>query len=469
MNMPIPGWLIASIAILLTCARAPAQTDPPQKEEVPPNKLALTPQAAPEPALKYLLLPPLIDQRPGNAAVHYGKIKSEQNTFFTSKEILKLVDAAQTVPLSQLKEDSTYDQLINLGPIFSNMQRGARSSMVDWQLPLREAFFTELLLPEVQESRQFVRILYGRARVQIARGDFDGAVETIQTGMAMGRHVGDGPTLINGLVGLVSIDMMLFALQEMIAQPGAPNMYWALSEFPYPLVDVGRELEAERYLLYFTEEAWLHPEKLEGDESFWRRELNRLWSYVSDRRSDKSAAAADPRLSLFVVSGYADAKQRLIARGFKTNEVESMPVAKVIMLDALHQYNCNVHDSMCKTRQALVEPSRLAELRKETGLRYPEALPISHNLGVGTLGSVAQAILRVERHRAAIQVVEALRLTAAETGKLPDRLQNVTSVHLPVDPTTGLPFQYELTGETAVLSSPAPEFKLTLSLNTQAK
>lgn len=465
--------LVTGIVLFLLWMKvASAQiVEPPQKTEVPPTTLRLTPCAAPQPKLKYLLLPTIIDQQPGNAAVHYGKVKSEQNYFFTAKEVADAIESAQNVPLSALKDDHSFDQLVNLGPIFNNMQRGARSSYVDWQLPLRDAFFTELLLPEVQESRQFVRILHGRARVQIARGDFDGAVETIQTGMALGRHVGDGPTLINGLVGLVAMDTMLSAVQEMIIQPGAPNMYWALAELPSPLVDMHRGLEAERYMLYFTEEGWRHPEKLEGDEHFWRRELVRLWSYVSENRFDKAAATSDPKLSLYVIRGYAEAKQRLVARGIKADEVEAMPVSKVIMLDALHQYNCNVQEAMCRTRQALAEPSRLPELRRENSLTYPESLPISQNLGVATLNSVAQAVLRIERHRAAIQVVEALRLHAAQTGKLPDRLNTVTAVHLPVDPATGSAFAYERTDDAAILSSSTvvPELRLNLSLTPTSK
>ncbi len=86
--------------------------------------------------------------------------------------------------------------------------------------------------------------------------------------------------------------------------------------------------------------------------------------------------------------------------------------------------------------QALDDPSRLSELRLENANRFPESLPIGERLGVATLHSIVHSILMTERHRAALQVVEALRMVAAETGKLPERLQDVTSVSIPLDPST---------------------------------
>lgn len=459
---------LTSIAIVPRALSAQDLSLAVNKPQVPPTKLLLTLRAAPEPALRYLLLPDLIDRLPGNAAVHYGKIKSEQNHFFTSPEIAKMIASAQEVPLTQLKDDPTYDQLVNLGPIFSNMQRGARSAMADWQLPLREVHFTNLLLPEVQESRQFIRILYGRARLQIARGDFDGAIETMQTGIAMGKHIAEGPTLINALVGYNAIETMLDAAHELIAQPDAPNLYWALADLPSPLIDIRKGLSGERYMLYFTEKGWLHPEELQGDEHFWGRELDRLWGYLFDERSNKPR---DNTLRLYVIKGYPLAKQRLAARGFNSADIETMPVAKVIMLDALHQYNCNVDAMITRTCQALAEPSRLSELRIENSTSFPEPLPIGERLGVSTLHSVVHSILLTERHRAALQVIEALRMTAAETGKLPERLQDVTSVNIPVDPSTGQMFDYQRAADTAILSSGKliPELKLELSLRTVSK
>ncbi len=122
--------------------------DKAARPAVPPAKLELTPMGAPEPALKYLLEVPAIDKRPGNAAVHYGKIKAEQTAFFASKETSKLILSAMEAPLSELKDGGQYDVLMNLGPIYKNMRAGARSQYVDWQLPCAKCSFRRSCCPK---------------------------------------------------------------------------------------------------------------------------------------------------------------------------------------------------------------------------------------------------------------------------------------------------------------------------------
>ena len=69
------------------------------------TQLTLTPAMSPLPAMRYELLPKAIDRVPGNAVVHYGKVKSEQNIFFSSKEISDIIQAAEEKPLSELKSE----------------------------------------------------------------------------------------------------------------------------------------------------------------------------------------------------------------------------------------------------------------------------------------------------------------------------------------------------------------------------
>lgn len=59
---------------------------------------------------------------------------------------------------------------------------------------------------------------------------------------------------------------------------------------------------------------------------------------------------------------------------------------------------------------------------------------------------------RLDRHLAALQCIEAIRLyAAAHNGKFPDRLNDITNVIVPVDPATDKPFDYSRTDSRAVL------------------
>ena len=63
---------------------------------------------------------------------------------------------------------------------------------------------------------------------------------------------------------------------------------------------------------------------------------------------------------------------------------------------------------------------------------------------------------RVDRRLALLQVVEALRIYAADEGKLPDGLEDIHAVPIPIDPVTGKAFQYTLEGNRVILYAPPP-------------
>ena len=65
-------------------------TAPPDEgPSAPPVQIVLYP-AAPQPALKYQLLPPIYERRPGNAAVWWNRLPAERTVFliaFTRKAV----------------------------------------------------------------------------------------------------------------------------------------------------------------------------------------------------------------------------------------------------------------------------------------------------------------------------------------------------------------------------------------------
>jgi hypothetical protein len=76
------------------------------------------------------------------------------------------------------------------------------------------------------------------------------------------------------------------------------------------------------------------------------------------------------------------------------------------------------------------------------------------------LPAVAKAMAapnRLERKFALLRTIEAVRMhAAANRGQLPERLDQVTVVPVPLDPGTGKPFEYSREGATATLSSRIP-------------
>src|SRR4029077_20123112 len=116
----------------------------------------------------------------------------------------------------------------------------------DWDLDRRiDAEGIGVLLPEVQKLRELARLLSLRCRLYLVEGKIDAALRDVQTGFALSRHAGNGSTLIQSLVGMAIFQVFANRLEQIIATPKSPNMYWALTALPRPLFDMRHALEGE--------------------------------------------------------------------------------------------------------------------------------------------------------------------------------------------------------------------------------
>jgi hypothetical protein len=241
--------LLACLPVLLAVAGAGTAQAPSEPE---PTRLTLRPAAAPAPALKYVLLPEVQDQTPGNAALDYYRAFSpEWWGHIRRPDVWEKVAAAPQAPLAELRRGDL--NWLRDSTMLREVDRAARRAHVDWEMTerLRRDGYG-VLMPDVQALRQVGTLLAVRARLEMAAGDFDRAVYTLQTGLALARHVGDAPSLIQALVGLAVADAMLTQLEELLQQPGAPNLYWALTDLPRPFADLRRGLQGEKLSLLGT-------------------------------------------------------------------------------------------------------------------------------------------------------------------------------------------------------------------------
>jgi len=429
----------------------------PEEDEVPTVKLVLHPAAEPRPALKYLLLPPVIDRRPGNAAVLYGKVTAEQQQFFGDKELWEKIVKWIDTPLKSFPKEEARGPLSG-GP-FKFLDRAARCEYVDWQLPLREEPFYQILLPELQQTRQFGRMLAAKARLHVAEGEFDKAVHTLQTGYALGRHVGQGQTLINGLIGMAISRMMCKQVETLIQHPGAPNLYWALTNLPDPLVDMRPGIETEWAMIYLSYPELRNLKDQDYTPEQWRTRLNKITTDIMSLTGDAPGIRSELLTAALALKGYPMAKQALIDQGFKPDEVEAMPVPKVVLLHTMRTYE-ELRDDLFKWFAVPYYQAQEGMDKAEGNLRdgrRREVIPFASIL-LPAIKAAHFAGARDERSIAVLRVVEAIRLYGAtHDGNLPDTLSDIAEVPIPIDPTTGEPFVYQRTGKTAVLESPGGE------------
>lgn len=223
--------------------------DAPARLLAQPIELSVSPAEQSSPALRYRLLPISSELNPGDAAPIYLRLRHEINDA-AWKQIEEKHDAWNSLPLERVPISEArrfVDQWVSTTQL---LRIGTRRQFCDWSYPIAEQRLNmiEMLLPDCQSMRQLSRLLRVKARVETAEHSYDQALDTIQTGLVFGRHVSSGPFVINNLTGIAICSVMLERLEELISQPGVPNLYWALTALPQPLVSMREALETEQRL-----------------------------------------------------------------------------------------------------------------------------------------------------------------------------------------------------------------------------
>jgi hypothetical protein len=449
------GELTCLVVLFAAVAGATAQA--PAEGE--PSKLTLSPAAAPSPALKYVLLPELDDQTPGNAALEYYRAFSPESWgHIRQPKTWETITNALQLPL----KDFPHKDLgwLETNHMLRQVDRASRREYVDWGMAerlRREGY--GILMPDVQSLRNIATLLAVRSRLQIAEGRYDKALYTLQTGLALAWHAGDGVTLIQDLVGMAIAQLMIAQLEELIQQPGAPNLYWALTELPRPFFDLRKALQGEKLALYATipELRGLETGRLTLEQQ--QRLLQAIGGGVDAVMYGRKPSWSNRLMgTALVLRNYPEAKKALIAEGRKREEVEALPTLQVVLIHSLHQYR-RLQDDLFKGYGLPYGEARprmeQADKRIRQARNRLEGMPFIDYLPA--IRQVVAASVRLERRVAALRCVEAIRLyAAAHDGKPPATLDALTEVPVPSDPMTGKAFTYRVSGDRAMLSAPPP-------------
>ena len=268
---------------------------------------------------------------------------------------------------------------------------------------------------------------------------------------AISRHLGEHPTLIGDLVGIAISSLAIGGLDEMLEQPGCPNLYWALTNLPSPLISLDKGMEGERVML-----SWVFRD-LDDDAPMSKDQLD---TFVAEMEKMLGMAVGKPdehRVRAWLDARTKDeavvgaARRRLVAYGLPEERLARFPLDQVILLDEQRDLEVRFDDYVKTLNFPAWQAESLApkvESKKPSDLLADALLPALH--------AVRHAQARVDQRIALLRHIEALRLYSAEhDGTFPAKLSDV-SVPLPLDPFTGKPFRYEVTGDTAHLRGSPP-------------
>jgi hypothetical protein len=454
---------VSACLVLPLVLLVPARAE--ERKPGDPIPLVVSAAAAPTPSLKYHLLPADRDQTDGNAATLYYRswaILAENREFFKDLSEPHWYEWLDT-PLADLPLQEMEGKLA-LGKImFLEIELAARCRRCDWQLEGRPEGFG-LLLPEVQKFRAVGSMIASRARYHIARGNWEEALRSFRAGFGLARDLGRGPTFIHVLVGMAIGHVLCKQLEEFVQQPGAPNLYWALALLPRSFGDMRPAMREEHTMLERMFPMLKHLEDGPMSNAQVQAELLRLRARLDDFGLRRPSRAEQLAQAALISNAAAEAKRALAARGFDEKQLDAMPVVQVVALKAYREYR-DAYDEALKWayvpggfhHPAYREAAKKCEAagRRLDHYFFHGLLRALDGIGIA-IEKVQGAIDRLDRRFAALRCVEAIRLYAAQKGRLPAALADVTQVPAPPDPFSDKPFEYKVNGNVATLAGPLP-------------
>lgn len=511
-----PLHLLVCVAGALLASQVHAQSDETKTEDgwvhardeqtgvlLLTKELVLHPAAEPRPALKYQLLPDDFESQPGNAAVYYLKAtgfleqdparkrimevknKAVEEARREGRDLTKLPPyvwlntAPKDLPIDEVKE---YLGLSSFQPPM--LREAARRRVYDMDRNFREVDDPiAYLLPEVQRMRELARTQSIRCRLAIAENRVDDAIEIIGQQLALARHLGQDDFLVSNLVGIAVLSIAWDDTLYLLQHPDAPNLYWALTAMPDPLVDITHAMAIERQFLYQQIKVLREVDQTPRPAGYWQDFVDRALSQVGMLASDLNLPSVerDPELArvglvAYVAAAYPGAKEYLINEwNMPPEQIEAYPTAQVVFLamvrfydqwrdDSFKWMHLPIWQSRAKATVRSVDKLMAAKASRYGWIAAPTQVLLPAVLAART------AVARSEQQVALLQTVEAVRLYAASNnGKLPASL-DVLPVPGPIEPFTGKPIDYELLGDRAVLngySLPGMRYRLILRMASE--
>jgi hypothetical protein len=469
--------LVALFAFGPATARGEVTYSEDQDKQLTVVHMEVTPAAEAQPEFKHCLAARDIDLKPGNAASYYYRAMLESSKAMDRlrKEFGDEYDewyyTSPHVPTSKLPVDKLRkaDEMSLSGFAEEQLAEATLRRDCDWQLDLLQLRGPEVLalrLPEFQQSRELGHMLAVRARLAIAERRYDDAISALRMNYRLAEGTTTEPMLVCGLVGIAIAGVGNTALTELVAAPNSPNLYWALGELPQPLIEMR---SAACFEVAIGERVYplIHDaETTDHAPDEWNRLYIQTVRDISTMGGNTLGGGGTLGSELsangFAVLGYSHAKERLIAQGMDREKVEAMSVGQVIAIYSERTYlrHADGFESLWYVpfwemeRQSRDVNERLAAARLFQGGVDCEVLPIASSL-LPAMQSARSAQVRLDRDFAALRVIEALRMYAAEhAGGLPAKLEEIRQVPVPLNPATGKPFVYHLDGAVAVLELP---------------
>ena len=453
-------YLIAALGALPLCP-AVRGADKTADKSIEVRTLSLVPAAEPVPAMSYRLLPRYLDQKTGNAALLYYSAAALCPDGDT-EDIHEKISDWRDLPVDQLERKEVDEALSSFSNCFHHIKLAAQRTHCQWEMPLEDGYAMQL--PHLSTFRRMIMAMQLQIRLKIADRQTDQALEMLQHGLYMGRGIAQGPTIIQDLVGIAVTALLFKEVEGLMQMPDSPNLYWALTALPDPMIDMHSSLEYEREILFVEfpqlrnlESEVLAPAQASAIISDFMNKIQRLGGGMGDVPFKGLLPVG------WVMMHYSDAKEFLARKGYSQERIEALPAAQAVLIYQKQEY-LEMLDDLFKWFSLPYNQAQPHLKKGEQRLNdHLSTKGIKANLFCTLLPALARTGVlqaRLDRNIALLRTVEAIRMFAADhSGQLPGSLTEITAVPIPADPMTGKDFIYRrIDARNARLEAPvAPE------------
>ena len=150
---------------------------------------------------------------------------------------------------------------------------------------------------------------------------------------AMSQHLGEHPTLIGNLVGIAIASTAIEPLEQLLEQNDCPNLYWALSYMPNPLIKISTGMEGDRVSIYwFTQD-------LQSTAAMSADQIKKVTGRVDQMMADDPGYKENGGINAYVAKRVKDAQQmaalrkRLVESGLDLARLATFPGEQLVLLD----------------------------------------------------------------------------------------------------------------------------------------
>lgn len=301
------GAAMGLILLSLVCGPAPGRD----------VKLAIRPQKISAKAAKYSLLPPQASLTDGDAVPLYEKAVQA----LPGKESHEQVRQYLKMPIEQMPLDEVEQLLQQHVESFKCVAQAVQCRECRWP-----GWTPGAQVANLTEYRQIGLAIRLWARYEIAQGNYEGAVLAMRTGLGMGRHSTQVPTLVQFLTGVAIDAAMLGEVGEFMQAGEAPNLYATLAALPRPFADVEKVIENEKKAALSAPSA-----RLGGQQPDMERAFDGVRTLAKRLDTDVAALQCVEAIRSYAASHGGQLPQTLA-------EITEVPVPKDPMSGAAFRY-----------------------------------------------------------------------------------------------------------------------------------